>query len=343
MREISLRKTGLFLFAVALIAANFAAPGLAQEKLLPLRLTMQVSLNKLIFVVAAEEGIYKKNGLDVQISLTQTTTDGAKRTGIQVPPQYVGKSDPNAPITIGGGGVEIVTMVISARAPKHVILATTDDMANYSLISRKDITKPEQLKDKRIGYSTYGTTSHYQALLFLKKMGWNPDLDVSLLSNAMDVEALQKGAVDAFVGDELSTAMAKAEGYKPLVEFWEWKIPMAGNGVNADRAWLENNRETARRFIKSMVEAIALMKQDKEIAYRAMAKYYGITDRQRQQDFFAPMENLPRKPYPAVAGIKKTMEVFDMHEMRRHKPEDFYDDSFMRELDRSGFIDSLYK
>jgi NitT/TauT family transport system substrate-binding protein len=331
-----------FRLLIALILAGVQA-GSAQEKPLPLRLTMQVSLNKLIFVVAAEEGIYKKNGLDVQQFLTQTTSDGAKRTGIQVPAQYVGKSDPSDPITIGGGGVEIVTMVTNARAPKHVILATTDDMANYSLIARKDITKPEQLKGKRIGYSSYGTTSHYQALLFVKKMGWNPDLEVSLLSNAMDVDTLQKGAVDAFVGDELSTTMATAAGYRPLVEFWQWKIPMAGNGVNVDRAWLENNRETARRFIKSMVEAIALMKQNKEIAFRSMAKYYGITDRQRQEAFYAPMENLPRKPYPAVAGIKKTMEVFDLHEMRQHKAEDFYDDSFVRELDRSGFIDSLYK
>jgi hypothetical protein len=29
--------------------------------------------------------------------------------------------------------------------------------------------------------------------------------------------------------------------------------------------------------------------------------------------------------------------------MRQHKPEDFYDDSFVRELDKSGYIDSLYK
>ena len=294
-------------------------------------------------VVAADEGIYKKNGLDVQLFLTQTTSDGANRSGIQVPPQYLGKSDPSAPITIGGGGVEIVTMVTNARAQKRVILATTDDMANYSLIARKDITKPEQLKGKRIGYSSYGTTSHYQALLFVKRMGWNPLLDISLLSNAMDVDTLKKGVVDAFIGDELGTTMAHAEGYKPLVEFWQWKIPMAGNGVNADRAWLQDNRETARRFIKSMVEAIAMMKRNREIAFHAMAKYYGITDPRKQADLYAPMENLPRKPYPAVEGIKKTMEVFDMHEMRQHKPEDFYDDSLVRELDRSGYIDGLYK
>jgi hypothetical protein len=29
--------------------------------------------------------------------------------------------------------------------------------------------------------------------------------------------------------------------------------------------------------------------------------------------------------------------------MRRFKAEDFYDDSFMKELEASGFIDNLYK
>jgi len=36
------------------------------------------------------------------------------------------------------------------------------------------------------------------------------------------------------------------------------------------------------------------------------------------------------------------MEIYNTHEMRRYKPEDFYNDSFVRELDKGGFIDSLY-
>ena len=37
------------------------------------------------------------------------------------------------------------------------------------------------------------------------------------------------------------------------------------------------------------------------------------------------------------------MELYDSAAMRRFKVEDFYDDSFMKELDESGFIDSLYR
>jgi hypothetical protein len=52
---------------------------------------------------------------------------------------------------------------------------------------------------------------------------------------------------------------------------------------------------------------------------------------------------LPAKPYPSVEGIKTMMEIYDDREMRIHRREDFYDASFISELDKSGYIDGLYK
>ena len=37
------------------------------------------------------------------------------------------------------------------------------------------------------------------------------------------------------------------------------------------------------------------------------------------------------------------MEIYDYREMRIHRPYDFYDASFISELDKSGYIDGLYK
>ena len=37
------------------------------------------------------------------------------------------------------------------------------------------------------------------------------------------------------------------------------------------------------------------------------------------------------------------MAIYDYREMRQHKPEDFYDASFIETLDKSGYIDGLYK
>ncbi|HWP85924.1 MAG TPA: hypothetical protein VNN17_12075, partial [Terriglobia bacterium] len=75
----------------------------------------------------------------------------------------------------------------------------------------------------------------------------------------------------------------------------------------------------------------------------AMAKYYKFNDREMQQVIYNGAAEMPRAPYPAVEGIKNAMTLYDSAAMRRFKPEDFYDDSFMKELEASGFIDSLYR
>jgi len=137
--------------------------------------------------------------------------------------------------------------------------------------------------------------------------------------------------------------MAYSAGFNPLQDLREWNLPIAGSGINVEREWLKNNREAVRRFVRAAVEAVAWMKNSKEAAARGMGKWYNIKNSEQQNMIWAYASGLPRKPYPAVEGIKKVMELYNYHEMRKHKPEDFYDDSFVKELDQSGFIDSLYK
>ena len=83
--------------------------------------------------------------------------------------------------------------------------------------------------------------------------------------------------------------------------------------------------------------------QQPELALRVMADWHGISDRQVAETIYARGAWIPRKPYPCHDGIEKTMELFDSNEMRRYVLEDFYDDSLMRELDESGFLDGLYR
>ena len=166
---------------------------------------------------------------------------------------------------------------------------------------------------------------------------------LSFISNRLSLVHFDKGLVDALICSELTVVELRSRGIEPIAHLRSWNMPIAGSGVQTTASWVRENRDTARRFIKSLVEAIALMKRDKEVAFRAMSKWFNITDREKQQANYEAAVEIPRKPYPAVDGIKKTMELYDSHEMRKYKPEDFYDDSFIRELDQSGYIDSLYE
>jgi NitT/TauT family transport system substrate-binding protein len=174
-------------------------------------------------------------------------------------------------------------------------------------------------------------------------MGWDPLMDISMVANGTGVEPMKRGRVDASAADEVARVNLTKAGYTDLVDLNQLHIPMAGSGINVQREWMKNNHEAVARFLKAAVEAVALVKTDKQAAFASLAKWYGIADPQKQEDIYKDIAKLPAKPYPAVEGIKTAMQIYDSHEMRSRKAEDFYDSSFMTELDKSGFIDSLYK
>ena len=334
MKTVRLAFVAIFLSALSAFAED--AP-------IKLRVGLgDVSLNKIPFVAAYEAGIYKKNGLDVEQSVTPAAAEVARRTGVVVPPEMVRAGGKETPVVIGGGSPLISRWASDAQADDRVIVACTDQVVRWRIIGHPELTSIEQLKGRRLGYSGYGAVTHYVAMVFTRLMGWDPQRDLSLMSGANTVDTLKSGRVDALIASELHEVMALAAGYKILVDLAKYNIPNAGSGVNVARAYLKNNQEAVRRFVKSTVEAIALVKRDKQVAFRAMAKWYNVTDAGKQEDFYREVANLPRKPYPSVEGIKKVMEVYDSHEMKKYKPEDFYDASFMRALEQSRFIDSLY-
>jgi hypothetical protein len=85
-----------------------------------------------------------------------------------------------------------------------------------------------------------------------------------------------------------------------------------------------------------------VLKTDKETALKAMAKWYGIGDPGLREAVYEEVAALPAKPYPSHDGLREMIRLYDYREMRLHKPEDFYDASFVEALDKSGYIDGLY-
>ena len=326
-----------------LLAATYYDTALAQQQLIPLQVRVSTpSATIVAFLVAYEEGIYERNGLDVDQFIPPAGAASMARDGMIVNPEYVRPGDAT-PLGVASSTTDIVGLTVNADGRQDVvIIATFTNLIRGHIVAQKEITSLKQLKGKRLGYTGIGSRTHFITLVFADKMGWDPIQDISLMANSR-MDDLKSGRIDAIIANENRLAEALAAGYKPLFDLRSWNVPVASTGIAVSRSWLNENRETTRRFIKSLVEANALVKNDKDLALRAMEKWWGVKDKQKQELFYATAADLPRKPYPSVAGIKKIMEVYDSNEMRKYKPEDFYDDSFIRELDESGYIDSLYE
>lgn len=330
------------------LALGMAKPLSAQEMLSDEELILRmgdVSANKFPFIFAFDQGIYLKNGIKVTPKFSPGSVRTINRSGIEVAPENIYDPDGDDPYTIAVSGVGPTIVGITTRAgraPGPLILGSTHSKSRWRIITGPEITSPEQLKGKRLGYSGYGAVSHNQWLQFIEHMGWDPDLDVALMSEALGTEVLKDGSVDAQMGPELHATMALQEGFHTPIDLTDYNFPTAGSGLVVDREWYKDNPEAARAFVKSGIEAIAMLKQDREKADATMIRWYGMNDAETRDLFYAELLKMDEKPYPPYEGIKMLMKFYDSLEMRRYTPEFFYDDSIVKELDESGYIDSLY-
>ena len=324
-----------------LVLAAVSTPLRAQQKL-PVRVAMgDVSINKVPHLVALDNGLFDKHGLNV--TLRPFSRGAAEEHGVPVAVlDTIPEGEWN--MSVGGGAPGMVGKANSSEPTDEVIIATTDHVVHWHIIAREGIETIEDLKGKRIGISSLAACTGIVLQILADRMGWDAQRDFAVLTGDYSVNPLKKGWVDAFVAYDVPLGQALMAGYKPMdIDMRAWNEPYPCNGLWASKSWAHANKETVMRYLKALTEAISMMKKDKTVAFRSMAKWYDFTDIELQNVIYNGAVDMPRAPYPALDGIKRTMELYDTGAMRRFQPEDFYDDSFMKELDESGFIDALYE
>ena len=338
-------------FGVLLLAAVITLSCTDRDSLPLILLVGEPSISRLPYVIAYDQGLYEKHGLKVEMRIREPGPEGAlvRHTDIFTKIlRSLGIVDvPAHDIMTNGSGPVLVQTTESVRGSLYrVAIASTDCVVRAHIIGRTGITSLEQLKGGRLGVTSLGATSGFHALVLAQRMGWDPVDDISIMDGSDDdISLLKNNALDAIVGYETAYADALKEGLPILADTREWNEVLAGNSARIRSGWLNDNtnREAARRFLKATVEGIALLHQQPNIALQVMEDWYGFEDREYAQNYYARGAWIPRKPYPCYEGLQRTIELYDSNAMRQRSPENFYNDSLIRELDESGFIDDLYR
>ena len=110
------------------------------------------------------------------------------------------------------------------------------------------------------------------------------------------------------------------------------------------RSYLAQQREMAMRFIRAFVRGMHRYKTDKEFSKRVLAKYGKITDNELLEGTW--QENalqLVKVPRPSLKAIQIFIDTNYRDKVPPPKPENFVDTSLVDQLERSGFIESVYK
>jgi NitT/TauT family transport system substrate-binding protein len=219
----------------------------------------------------------------------------------------------------------------------------------YRLAVRPEIKTVADLKSKRIGVSRFGAGADRATRLLLTKLGLNPATDVVLLQvggGATRLAALSANSIDAAILEPPDDRKAQDAGMRVLANMEEMRIPFQHTGLVTTRAQLAKSPDIGRRVIKSFVEGIHLAMVNPEIPKKAFRKHLRLQQERDLEDAYQILRGfLPRKPYPTLEGFKAVFAELaeQIPAAKTAEPKDFVDTRFLEELDRSGYIDGMYR
>ena len=114
-------------------------------------------------------------------------------------------------------------------------------------------------------------------------------------------------------------------------------------GLLAHRKVARENSEAVVRFVRAHIEAISVIRKDKETTMRAMGKFLKTDNRQILEAVYEEYADVfPKVPLMTAAEVKAVLDVARNPKAKQMRPEEFFDNSFVQKIEASGFIDSLY-
>jgi NitT/TauT family transport system substrate-binding protein len=287
---------------------------------------------------AKDKGLLKKYGLDVEII--------AMQGGTQLVQAMIGGS---LDFAVMGGAYLTGAM----KGADLVMVATHMDKFPYSLIVKPSIKRAEDLKGTKLAISRFGSSSDAGLRVSLQRSGINPDKDVTILQVGGQTEryaALKAGVVDGTVVIPPLSGAAQRAGYNTIFNMTKLGIPYPQEGVVASRQYIAKRRDTLLRFLKGFVEGVRDLKADKEFAIAVIAKHLRMDpkkDREALEDSFQEVviEQMLKIPNPNLEAVKMGIELLGKERPAKMSadPKDYVDTSLMLELEKSGFLQSVYK
>lgn len=283
--------------------------------------------------IAQEAGYFLDEKLDVELIRVGGST--------RMVAAMIGGS---APIIQAGA---IAALSANVAGGDVVIIGATGTVSPFRLMARPEIKQPSDLKGKKAGITTFGSTSDQVVRIALRKFNLEPNKDVALLSLGAQPEvfaALQSGGVDAAALSFPLYPKAAQLGMRELVNFGALGVEDINGTVISTRSYIAQNRDMALRFMRAFTRGMHRYRTDKEFSKKVLGKYGKISDDETLegtwQDYAPTMQKTPR---PSLRAIQFMIENQYPGKKPLPKPEQFVDFSLVDQLDKSGFFAPFIK
>ena len=317
----------LFVLAVFLIAV-FPLTAQSQDKI-KIAYSSTDTLNQL-WTIPQETGLYKKNGLDVDMVYIGSTTVGI--SAIIAQDIQIGNA--------AGSGVANANV----RGADTVSVGCTINVLAYELVVLDSVKTAEDLKGKSIGISRFGSVSDVAARELLKGLGLRPMEDVKILQVGGAAEraaGFSRGLIAGFPSPPGNVHLIPGGlPHRILANMSDLKKPYPLPFICAvtTKSYLAKNRSVVKRVMMALIEGSHYFKTNKEGALKIVAKYQrGANKAYLDSSYDSTAKILERVPYTSREGMKIQLDdALKQTPGSKVTVDSLIDDSVVRESGERG-------
>lgn len=254
-----------------------------------------------------------------------------------------------------GGNIQIIPtasaptiMQAKMQGADTVLIGATNNTVTFFFMVTPDITKTQDLKGKKVGVSRFGASSDTALRYALKKWGLEVGRDVTILQMGGIPEILAGMKSGSVSGGPLSSPTdlkARKEGFKELVDLGQIGLDYPQTCIAVSQSYMQRQRDDVRNYIKITIQAVHLMYTNKELAMKVFGKYTKTDDRGiLEAAYHTYLDKTDKVPYIKPTAVKLAIDLLAEQDpkFRSARPEDFIDNSIVKEIEDSGFVNELY-
>ena len=204
------------------------------------------SVSFLAFYVAYHKGFYKDEGIELEPIIMQ--------------PALASTAVLTGDIDYNGAVTGVIGAAVRDR-PMKAVLFTVARPLQY-LMSKKEIKEPRELKGRKIAGSSPGGTVTFLTVLVLKRLGLDPEKDVSLNpmggTGASRLAALESGVVDAVILESPDNIAAQQRGFHELIFFGDL-VEFPQNGFGTSEKKIRENPEEILKMVRATLRGLMFL------------------------------------------------------------------------------------
>ena len=229
-----------------------------------------------------------------------------------------------------------------------VYFARLLDKLNYQLITRPEIKGVEQLKGKKFGVSRYGSSADFGMRAMLKRVGVDPMKDATILQIGDEparIAAIKSGNIDGTVANAPFGIEAERLKLNVLADSVKMDIPFFNTGLLGSKRFLDKQEARVMNFLRAYLEAIKIMKTEREYSIKALAQFTRVQNLKAVQegyDYF--VKQLEPVPYPSVIAMQAVVDQIAETNPKAKSVDakNYVNDRYLKRLEEEGFVKKIW-